>query len=198
LPWALSIGAGTWELLAPELRYGLSEVESTTLHALNPLVVIALSLLAAVAFVVLHALKGKVPALLVAGLGLAVLGVAAALSAALIAPDAGFGTVGFVLVIGAIGEALFLPLLLSRATGDLPLRLETAVAAAWTLAVRVIMMLTAFVSEEPSGQRALLWVGALAALVVGVGLAAASFPLRRVFARPEPASGSLPSAASAG
>lgn len=197
LPWALAIGAGAWELLAPELRYGLSEVESTTLHALNPLVVIALSLLGAVAFVVLHALKAKVPALLIAGLGLAVLGVGAALSAALIDEDASLVTVGAVLVIGAIGEALFLPLLLSRATADLPLRLETAVAAAWILAIRVIMMLTAFVSDEPSGQRALLWVGALAALVVGIGLAAASFPLRRVFAL-EPASGSLPSAPGAG
>src|SRR5690606_32930930 len=108
----------------------------------------------------------KVPALLVAGVGLAVLGVGAALSAALIDDDASFATVGFVLVVGAIGEALFMPLLLSRATGDLPLRLETAVAAAWTLAARVIMLLTAFAFDEPSGQRALLWVGALAALLV--------------------------------
>ncbi|MNC98237.1 hypothetical protein D3C83_161390 [compost metagenome] len=80
-----------------------------------------------------------------------------------------------------------MPLLLSRATADLPLRVETAVAAAWTLAFRVIMMLVALIAEEPSGHRALLWVGALAALVVGVGLVAASFPLRRVFAL-EPAS----------
>jgi len=186
VPWALSAGTAMW-LLAPELRYGMREMEASRLDLLNPAVVIALSLLGAVVFVVLHALRSKVPALLVAGLGLAVLGVGAALSAALIDDDARLVTVGAVLVIGAIGEALFMPLLLSRATGDLPLRLETAVAAAWILAIRVIMMLTAFVSDEPSGQRALLWVGALAALVVGVGLAAASFPLRRVFALAEPA-----------
>lgn len=186
LPWALSAGTGMWHLLAPEIAYGMRGAEASRLDLVNPTVVIALSLLGAVVFVVLHALKGKIPALLVAGLGLAVLGVGAALGAALIDDDASLVTVGAVFLIGAIGEALFLPLLLSRATGDLPLRLETAVAAAWILAIRLTVMLTSFVSDEPSGQRALLWVGALAALVVGVALAAASFPLRRVFALPHP------------
>lgn len=180
-PYALSLSSGTWDRLAPELIHRLGMEDGEWLHMINPGVTFALALFAAVVFVILHALRVRVPALLLAGAGLATIGFATALTAALVGPEMRFSTLGTVLAVGAIGETLFLPLLLSRATADLPMRLETAAAALWLFAVRALMLLGGWVIDPESGSRALVWVSALAAVGVGLGLAAAAFPLRRVF-----------------
>src|SRR5690606_19672788 len=94
VPGLLNAGGGRWQLLRGPLESGLGRAEESTLDVLNPIVVIGVALLGAVVFVVLHALKLKLPALLVAGIGLAVQGIATALGLVLFTPGASFGTLG--------------------------------------------------------------------------------------------------------
>lgn len=182
VPWIAALQAmDAWHTLVPDFfdRFGDS---TPFLFAINPVVVIALTAILALTFLVLHALRARVPALAFAGAGLAVVGVAAVLTVAVVGPEVSLGALATAAVVSAIGEALFLAPFLSRLAGDLPHRLETAVIALWSLVTRGLgMAIAPLVAEEPA-LRALLWLGGLSAVVAGVGLAIAAFPLRRVFA----------------
>jgi dipeptide/tripeptide permease len=158
------------------------------LHLVSPVVVGSLSGLCGAVFAVLYLVKVRVPTLAIAGVGSVMLGLAGIVALILLPPYAE-GTVGLSLALLGVGEALFAPLLLSRATGDLPWRLETAVVALWLAAFQIVSLLTSSVMEGESWpSRGLAWAGVALTLLSGAALVVAAFALRKLLAPPvEPA-----------
>ncbi len=141
----------------------------------NPAFVGWFGLLVSACFVVLATARRNVPALRVAGLGLAIL----SLGVTLLDPNRAPEQLVAVFALLALGEVLVGPLLLSRIGGDHHWRATTAVVGAWMAArITTAAGLTWLRDNVPAASDLHLW-GALAGAAVGLVLIAAAGPLQR-------------------
>lgn len=181
VPWAgYSVVHALW---IDRLMAAGTPFEISTLFSINPIVVLVLSLLIVPVLLLVHWQRLNVPTLMIAGVGLAVMGlgilpmVLAPLD--LIVP---LFIAGVVVV--SVGEILAGPFLMSRLLGDLHWRLTALVAGIWLAGVAGITALVnavAYAGIPPLTPS--VTAGFVAVVAIGIGLlfAAAAWPLRSFF-----------------
>jgi len=156
------------------------------LFNINPVVVLLTSMLLLPVLLILHFTRVQVPTLMIVGAGLLLIGIGAV--PLLLAPM--FGGVSLLvvsIVVMAVGETLTGPLLLSRLAGDQHWRLVTLVMGVWisaTSGLGALMNLGLYRPEPNFLGQAVGWTSAGTALLAGVVLMAASYPMRKVLAPP--------------
>jgi len=164
-------------------------LDMEVLFNLNPAVVVLTSVLLVPALLILHFTRVQLPTLMIVGLGLLLVGVGAV--PLLLAPM--FGPTPLLLVsivVMAVGETLCGPLLISRLAGDQHWRLATLVVGVWIAATSGMGALLNTLTVRPgfsAASQAVGWTTAGTALLAGVVLMAAAYPLRKVIAPPEAA-----------
>lgn len=151
-------------------------------YSINPTAVSVVAGLLCVVFVVLFLLKKQVPTLLFAGIGMALVGIGAAV---LGLASSGIPSMPLVLagiLISALGEVMAGPLLISRIAGDMPKRLVCLAPALWLFVTGAMSsVLFAAVAAVPDIADAAIWVIAALSFVVGAVFAAGAYPARKLF-----------------
>lgn len=186
IPW-MSFGL-MWELQFTAAEHlGTDLTYTSWFFSLNPLIVIFVGLLLAAVLLVLHLTRIRIPTLLLVGLGLMVMGAGmAALLLCFVVQQPPLLLLSVAVI--AAGEVLMAPLLASRIAGDQHGRLVTLMTALWLAASYGSSQLLSHLGLHDSGALQLLGgIVAAVCVVVGLGLAIAAYPLRKVLTpAPEP------------
>lgn len=189
---ALALPLGLTSLAMRYWLYAYSYQGALLLEAhLHEAITVAAALLSFGIGLLLYRLKPAFPSLVLAGVGLILCGLGVAINA--LPPGFMFNERRLFLLVSLVpisgGVALAVIFGLSRALGDLPPKLATAMAALFLLVMGVTEGLVGWI-ERGLEQRWLAdivpWVAAAVALLAGLVLAIAAIPLhRRVYAHPQ-------------
>lgn len=155
-------------------------LDSSLYFSINPALVVVFGALLVVGLLVAHFTRTGVPTLLPVGLGLGVTGFG------MVALLATFHVGGAVMLLVAIvvlagGEVLMAPLLASRIAGDQHTRAVTMMTALWMSTGYAGALAVDWVgSASPDGMRLVGWGVAAVCVAVGLVVAGAAFPMRKV------------------
>lgn len=177
VPWAACQSG--WDFLE---QRDLGE-HADLIFSVNPIVVVSVGALLTLAFPIAHALGvRRFPTLVLVGAGLLLTG-ATTLGMTLL-DDASLPTVVLTIGIGALGEALVLPLLFSRLAADLPYRLGTMAIALFLAQGHIFHGISRLFDDPMTFTRSSAYLGVGTAVLVGLVLLVGGAPARRLFEPP--------------